>query len=159
MFNKMTRSVVLILLIALPITAKASGIFSPTVSTRQTVNKGNLTWYSMFKSLNIEKEQPELDRRWNDYWEELNQYVLSHPGISKEILAEMKYARVILGMTEDQVLFMVKPTSVKSSDVNNEKVFFYEANLEKKDTWIKTWVVIKNGKVINIEEQTSTYGW
>ncbi len=149
--------IVLIFLIALPIVAKASGIFSPTVSKMQVVEKGDLKWYAIIKSLNIQKEQTELKRRWNHYWERLNQYAVSHPEINQKILKEMKYCRVGFGMTEEQVLFIVQPTNINS--INGEKVFFYEVNLERRDTWIKTWVTIKDGKVINIEEQTSTYGW
>ena len=131
-----------------------------TYSTKYPhIGEASLTWYAYGSKNNFEDNTVK-----GAYQKKIDQYLLLHPQTSKEIADKMRNCRVMLGMTEEQILAMVKPNQILKGWKKNKKVFKYSD--VGKFGWskfigegIKIRITLINGVVTDISEIDTTLGY
>ncbi len=123
------------------------------------IGEASLAWYAYGSKNNFEDKAVK-----EAYQKKIGQYLLLHPQTSKEIADKMRNCRVILGMTEEQVLTMVKPNQILKGWRKNKKVFKYSD--VGKFGWtkfigegVKIRITLINGVVTDIGEIDTTLGY
>ncbi len=130
-----------------------------TSSTKNPhIGEASLAWYAYGSKNNFEDKG-----LMEAYQKKIDQYLLLHPQTSKEIADKMRNCRVMLGMTEEQILVMVKPNQILKGWKKNKKVFKYSD--VGKFGWtkfigegIKIRITLINGVVTNISEIDTILG-
>ena len=122
------------------------------------IGEASLAWYAYGSKNNFEDNAVK-----EAYQKKIDQYLLLHPQTSKEIADKMRNCRVMLGMTEEQILAMVKPNQILKGWKKNKKVFKYSD--VGKFGWakfigegIKIRITLINGVVTNISEIDTILG-
>ena len=122
------------------------------------IGEASLTWYAYGSKNNFQDNTVK-----EAYQKKIDQYLLLHPQTSKEIADKMRNCRVMLGMTEEQILAMVKPNQILKGWKKNKKVFKYSD--VGKFGWskfigegIKIRITLINGVVTNISEVDTILG-
>ncbi len=122
------------------------------------IGEASLVWYAYGSKNNFEDNTVK-----EAYQKKIGQYLLLHPQTSKEIADKMRNCRVILGMTEEQILVMVKPNRILKGWSKNKKVFKYSD--VGKFGWtkfigegIKIRITLINAVVTDISEVDTTLG-
>jgi len=123
------------------------------------IGEASLAWYAYGSKNNFEDKAVK-----EAYQKKIGQYLLLHPQTSKEIADKMRNCRVILGMTEEQVLTMVKPNQILKGWKKNKKVFKYSD--VGKFGWtkfigegVKVRITLINDVVTDIGEIDTTLGY
>jgi len=121
------------------------------------ITETTLTWFAYGSGKSFEDNAVK-----EEYRKKIEEYLKLHPQTSKVIADKMKNCRVILGMTEEEVLTMAKPNRIIKTG-KNRKVFRYSD--VGKFGWsrfigegIKTQVRLTNGVVTDISEIDTTLG-
>ncbi len=116
------------------------------------IGETSLAWYAEYNTVK------------QDYQKKIDQYLLLHPQTSKEIADKMRNCRAMLGMTEEQILAMVKPSHILKGRRKNKKVFKYSD--VGKFGWtkfigegIKVRITLINGVVTDISEIDTILGY
>ncbi len=84
------------------------------------IGEASLAWYAYGSKNNFEDNGLK-----EEYQKKIDHYLLLHPQTSEEIADKMRNCRVILGMTEEQILAMVKPNRILKGWKKTKKVFKY----------------------------------
>jgi len=123
------------------------------------IGEASLAWYAYGSKNNFEEKAVK-----EAYQKKIDEYLLLHPQTTKEIADKMKNCRVMLGMTEEQVLAMVKPKQILKGWRKNKKVFRYSD--VGKFGWttfvgegVKIRITLRNGVVTDISEIDTTLGY
>ena len=123
------------------------------------IGEASLAWYAYGSKNNLEDNTIK-----EAYQKKIGQYLQLHPQTSKEIADKMRNCRVILGMTEEQILAMVKPNQILKGWKKNKKVFKYSD--VGKFGWtkfigegVKIRVTLINGIVKDISEVDTVLGF
>lgn len=123
------------------------------------IGEASLVWYAYGSKNNFEDNTVK-----EAYQKKIDQYLLLHPQTSKEIADKMRNCRVMLGMTEEQILAMVKPNQILKGWKKNKKVFKYSD--VGKFGWtkfigegVKIRITFINGVVTDISEIDTTLGY
>ena len=123
------------------------------------IGEASLAWYAYGSKNNLEDNTIK-----EAYQKKIGQYLQLHPQTSKEIADKMRNCRVILGMTEEQILAMVKPNRILKGWKKNKKVFKYSD--VGKFGWtkfigegVKIRVTLINGIVKDISEVDTVLGF
>jgi len=118
-----------------------------------------LDWYVYWS-----EKDSEANRLKTEYQKKIEHYLEVHPETTKEIADKMRNCRVMVGMTEEQILAMVKPHYVLKGRHRNEKIFKY-SNVGKFE-WskfigegVKVWISLTNGVVTDIREVDLVIGY
>ncbi len=134
-----------------------SGCITSSIKTPHT-GETSLAWYAYGSKNKFEDNAVK-----EAYQKKIDQYLLLHPQTSKEIADKMKNCRVMLGMTEEQVLAMVKPNHISKGWSKRKKVFKYSD--VGKFGWtkfigegIKIRITLINGVVTDISEIDTILG-
>lgn len=121
------------------------------------ITETTLTWFAFGKGSDFEDKALK-----EEYRKKIDKYVLAHPHVNKEHSEKMKDCRVILGMSEEEVLVMAKPNRI-SKKGRNKKIFQYSD--VGKFGWssfigegVRTKVTFTNGIVTDISEVNITMG-
>jgi len=131
-----------------------------TTSTKYPhIGEASLAWYAYGSKNNLEDNTIK-----EAYQKKIGQYLLLHPQTSQEIADRMRNCRVMLGMTEEQVLVMVKPNRILKGWKKNKKVFKYSD--VGKFGWtkfigegVKIRITLINGIVKDISEVDTILGF
>jgi len=122
------------------------------------IGEASLAWYAYGSKNNFEDNTVK-----EAYQKKIGQYLLLHPQTSKEIADKMRNCRVMLGMTEEQILVMAKPNRILKGWKKNKKVFKYSD--VGKFGWtkfigegIKIRITLINGVVTDISEIDTILG-
>ncbi len=122
------------------------------------IGETSLAWYAYGSKNNFEDSTVK-----EAYQKKIEQYLLLHPQTSKDIADKMKNCRVMLGMTEEQILAMVKPSQILKGWKKSKKVFKYSD--VGKFGWskfigegVKIRVTLINGVVADISEIDTILG-
>ncbi len=122
------------------------------------IGEASLAWYAYGSKNNFEDKGLK-----EAYQKKIDQYLLLHQQTSKEIADKMRNCRVMLGMTEEQILAMVKPNQILKGWKKNKKVFKYSD--VGKFGWakfigegIKIRITLINGVVTDISEIDTILG-
>ncbi len=122
------------------------------------VAETSLSWYAFGSGSNFEDNALK-----EEYQKRIGQYLQLHPQTSPEIAGKMKSCRVILGMSEEQILLMAKPNRILKGWRKNKKVFKYSD--VGKFGWakfigegIKVRITLINGIVTDINEIDTLLG-
>ena len=122
------------------------------------IGEASLAWYAYGSKNNFEDKAVK-----EAYQKKIEEYLLLHPQTSKEIADKMKNCRVILGMTEEQILVMVRPNRILKGWKKNKKVFKYSD--VGKFGWtkfigegVKIRITLINGVVTDISEIDTVLG-
>jgi len=122
------------------------------------IGEASLAWYAYVSKDNFEDKAVK-----EAYQKKIGEYLLLHPQTSKEAADKMKNCRVILGMTEEQVLVMVKPSQILKGWKRSKKIFKYSD--VGKFGWtrfigegIKIRITLTNGIVTDISEIDTILG-
>jgi len=123
------------------------------------IGEASLAWYAYGSKNNFEDNTVK-----EEYQKKIDEYLLLHPQTNKEIADKMRNCRVMLGMTEEQILAMVKPNQILKGWRKNKKIFKYSD--VGKFGWsrfigegIKIRITLINGVVTNISEIDTTLGY
>jgi hypothetical protein len=134
-----------------------SGCLTTSTKNMHAV-EASLSWYAPGSGRNFEDNAFQ-----EEYQKKINQYLRLHPQTSPEIAGKMKSCRVILGMSEEQVLLMAKPNRILKSWFSNKKLFKYSD--VGKFGWtkfigegIKVRITLIKGIVTNINEIDTILG-
>ncbi len=146
----------------LAVTLTAASVFIISgcmISTTKNPHIGEttLTWYA-YASANTSEDNAVKE----EYRKKIDQYLLHNPQTNKEIAEKMKNCRVILGMTEEQVLTMAKPNRISKAG-RNKKIFKYSD--VGKFGWtgfigegVRINIIFTNGVVTDISEIDRIFG-
>ncbi len=129
-----------------------------TYSTKYPhIGEASLVWYAYGSKNKFEDKGLK-----EEYEKKIDQYLLLHPQTSKKIADKMRNCRVMLGMTEEQVLAMVKPNQISKAG-KYKKIFKYSD--VSKFGWsrfigegIRVRVTLTNGIVTDISELDTVIG-
>lgn len=131
-----------------------------TSSTKSPhIGEASLAWYASGSKNDFEDNTVK-----EAYQKKIDQYLLLHPQTNKEIADKMRNCRVMLGMTEEQVLVMAKPNRILRGWKKSKKVFKYSD--VGKFGWtkfigegIKIRITLINGIVKDISEVDTVLGF
>jgi len=129
-----------------------------TYSTKYPhIGEASLVWYAYGSRNNFADKRLE-----EEYQKKIDRYLLFHPQTSKEIVDKMRKCRVMLGMTEEQLLAMVKPNRISRAG-KKKKIFQYSD--VSRFGWtqfigegIRVRVTLTNGVVTDISELDTVLG-
>ena len=134
-----------------------SGCITKSIKYLHT-GEASLAWYAYGSKNNFQDNTVK-----EAYQKKIDQYLLLHPQTSKEIADKMRNCRVMLGMTEEQILLMAKPNRILRGWKRSKKVFKYSD--VGKFGWsrfigegIKIRITLINGVVTNISEIDTVLG-
>ncbi|MEK6727950.1 MAG: hypothetical protein AABY28_04695 [Candidatus Omnitrophota bacterium] len=123
------------------------------------IGEASLAWYAYWSKNNLEDNTIK-----EEYQKKIDQYLLLHPQTSKEVAEKMRNCRVMLDMSEEQVLTMAKPNRILKGWRKNKKVFRYSD--VGKFGWtkfigegVKIRITLINGIVKDIGEVDTVLGF
>jgi hypothetical protein len=122
------------------------------------ISETSLSWFAYGSKNNFEDNALK-----QEYQKKIDQYLLITSQTDKKIAEKMKNCKVMLGMTEEQVLLMAKPNQILKGWSRNKKVFKYSD--VGKYGWsklagegIRVTITLRNGVVTDISELDTIIG-